>query len=203
MASANEDSPQSKLKAALYILESSNEAADLEKSIEILTQLSPKLSATCTDDISTSSLELLGVSYHLARAYLKLPTLSESGPNSTARKRNVLTANGYFDKYLRVCEEIALLDDVVVKEYHLLLELLDLANEGSSSSEGKKSQLTAGQVREMKIGRYQRKKSVEVNTKKLEGLQERRKRLDMAENDEMDGLDGEGLARDLNLERWV
>lgn len=116
----------------------------------------------------------------------------------------MLTANEYFDKYLRVCEEIALLDDVVVKEYHLLLELLDSSDEGNtSSSGGRKSQLTAGQIREMKIGRYQRKRAAEDRMKKFEGLQERRKRLEMAEDDEMEGLDGEGLKRDLSLERCV
>jgi hypothetical protein len=198
---ATAESPLQQLAAALSTIENSDEASALQKSVEALVQLTPKLSATCTDDISTTALELLSASYHLGRAYLKLPTLTDQGPDSATRKKNVLAANEYFDKYLRMCEEIDLLNDVVVKEYHLLLNLLDSEDGNGSNSGGRKLQLAAGQIREIKIGRYQRKKSIEANVAKLEGLQERRVRLGIEEEEEMEGTDGEGLRRDLSLER--
>lgn len=192
------DSPLTQLTTAVAIIEDSNDETELKKSILTLTQLAPKLSASCTDDISTHQLELISVSYHLARAYLKLPTLTSYGPDSISRKRNVNTANDYFDKYLQTCEDIGLINDAVIKEYHLLLGLLDVE---SSSDGGRRSQLSAGQIREMKIGRYQRRKDVDSIIKKLEGLEERRKRLSVGEDEEMEGFDGEGLTRELILER--
>lgn len=199
----NNESPSAQLAVALASIENSNDKIELQNSISTLTQLTPKLSASCTDDISTAQIELLSASYHLGRAYLKLPTYTSDGPDSLGRKRNVITANEYFDKYMRMCEEIALLDDDVVKEYHLLLDLIDSSADKGSSSCSSNPKLTAGQIREMKIGRYQRKKTVDDSIKKLEGLQERRSRLGIEADEEMEGLDGEGLRRDLGLERLV
>lgn len=196
--STEQASPHAQLAAATMTIDTMNNGSDLQKSITTLNQLQPKVSGSCTDDISTTDIELLSTSYHIGRAYLKLPTLTEQGPDSNARKSNVLTANAYFDKYLRTCQEISLLNDDLVKEYHLLLDLLD-SEEGVGG--GSKSQLSAGQIREMKIGRYQRKKTVEGEIKRLEGLEDRRKRLDLDEGEEMEGFDGEGLRRDLGLER--
>lgn len=196
--STEQASPHAQLAAAVLIIDTTNDESDLQKTIVTLNQLQMKISASCTDDISTPDLELLSSLFYIGRAYLKLPTLTDQGPDSNARKTNLLTANVYFDKYLRTCEEISLLNDDLVKEYHLLLDLLDSQEGGGGDN---KSQLSAGQIREMKIGRYQRKKTVEGEIKRLEGLKDRRTRLGMDEEEEMEGLDGEGLRRDLGIER--
>lgn len=128
---------------------------------------------------------------------MNISTFSNGRSDSFQRKENVLTSIGYFDKFLKSCEEISdLLDSPVVKEYHLLLELID-----NVDSDGTSKGLSGGQIREMKINRYTRKKGVEARIEKFEALEERRRRLDLQEGEEMEGLDGEGLRRDLSVER--
>ena len=93
------------------------------------------------------------------------------------------------------------MEDIVVREYRLLLDLIE-EEEGDDGGRGNKMKLLpGGQIREMKISRYGRKKKIVERIQKLEGLEQRRKRLDLAEEEEMEGLDGEGLMRDLFVER--
>lgn len=93
------------------------------------------------------------------------------------------------------------MEDIVVREYRLLMDIMEEEEIDDGGRDKKMKSLSAGQIREMKVSRYGRKKKIVEKIQKLEGLEQRRKRLDLAEEEEMEGLDGEGLRRDLFVER--
>ncbi|KAL3795127.1 hypothetical protein HJC23_007355 [Cyclotella cryptica] len=209
----DESSPQALFAKAIAVLNdedatsssnnNNNNNDAIKKSIETLTSLSHKPRGTSLDDISTPSLQLLSIPYHLGRAHLKLCT---DVHDPTSRRRNVRTSIEYFLQFLRYCEEISdLVEEIVVREYRLLLDIMEEEDEEDDDDGGgrgnQRKSLSAGQIREMKISRYGRKKKIMARVEKLEGLEERRKRLDLQEEEEMEGLDGEGLRRDLFVER--
>ncbi|KAL7519360.1 hypothetical protein ACHAWX_004126 [Stephanocyclus meneghinianus] len=197
----NEDStPQAILATAIAVLNDDDTSSDeIKKSIATLTSLSHKPRGSSLDDISTPSLQLLSIPYHLGRAHLKLFT---DVNDPTSRRRNVRTSIEYFLEYLRYCEEISdLVEDIVVREYRLLMDIMEEEEIDDGGRDKKMKSLSAGQIREMKVSRYGRKKKIVEKIQKLEGLEQRRKRLDLAEEEEMEGLDGEGLRRDLFVER--
>lgn len=196
---------------------SSYASTPLNKAISLLSTLhssSAKIKSSSLDDVSTSSLELMSVPFHLGRAYLKLPTVNVVASstsqrragmtiNSELRKTNIQTSIEYFHSFIKQLEDIQdLLSDVVVKDYHLLLDLLDLDHDNHISAR-KQQQMSAGQIRQLKIDRYQRKRSCSQNVTKLESMMERRKRLGVEKEEEMEGLDWEGLMRDLSVYRLV
>jgi hypothetical protein len=134
-SSPQDASPQSLLTTSISAL-STGDNASIQKSIDTLLTLhrSQKQPGSTLDDISTSSLEFIGIPYHLGRAYLNISTFLNGRSDSFQRKENVLTSIGYFDKFLKSCEEISdLLDSPVVKEYHLLLELIDNVDSDGTS----------------------------------------------------------------------
>ena len=74
---------------------SKNNQTPIEKSIDILTKLQTQISRAGTlssnevlDDVATSSLELIGVEYHLGRACLMLPTYQLGGSSTNSSNNN-------------------------------------------------------------------------------------------------------------------
>lgn len=194
-----------------------------EKAISVLTDLQTQIARSGLiskndelDDVATSSLELLGVEYHLGRAYLMLPTYpavgsdgggqqsSSTGPSPPLlRKRNVTRAMEYFHSFLKRLEQLGgdLLQEATMKEYHAMLDLEDMSDNyssGGSSSSSKK--LNPSQIRDMKIQRFQRKKSATQKRQQLQSQVQRRSRLGIADGEEMEGHDNESLSRTLFIE---
>lgn len=135
----------------------SSTTTPIEKAISLLLEIQSQISASsnCSlmissneslEDVSTSSLELLSVTYHLGRAYLMLPTTTTttstnnticnnddfnsnipSGSNDNpalARKHNVTTAMEYFHLFLKQLDQLGdgMLSEATLKEYHALLD---------------------------------------------------------------------------------
>lgn len=107
-----------------------------------------------------------------------------------------MTANVYFDEYLRNCNDVGLMNDDVVKEHHLLLDLLDDNDDGNNNGK-----LTAGQIREMKMARHQRKVNIQNRIRELECRLKRRIRLEIQYDEELEGWDGDGITRELEFAR--
>lgn len=157
------------------------------------------------DDLPTSSLSLLAVEFHLATALLSSPTQS-----SVERQINVRRCRDLFHAYLRKLDELeGLLDDEITRDYRQMLEADEMEAEGgssiSSSSRGDSrngiagTSMTPAQVREAKIGRFRIRKAQREEVKKMAALKERRSRLGMTDQDELDGYDGDGINRYLAL----
>ena len=199
----------------------------IERAIAILTQLQTQISRNglissneTLDDVATSSLELLGVEYQLARAYLMLPTHSNvlqsetknnvdtSRPSSSPsilRKRNVIRAVEYFHAFMKRLEQLGedMLQEDTLKEYHSMLDLEDINssnNNAVSASRSSTAMMTPSQIRETKIQRYQRKKAITATRQQLQSQSQRRTRLELSPEEAMEGHDYESLSRTINIE---
>ena len=139
------------------------------------------------EDISTKTLTLISLEHHLAMATLALPTATGK---STDRKTRVLHSMGLFSNFLQRLESLELLSDNLKKDFH---ELLDTNPEEPSQ------QRTAGLKRETKIARFRAKQEAQKDLQRLQSTQQRRGRLRMDAQEEMDGFDQEALERNLVL----
>ena len=143
-----------------------NTQTPIEKSIDILIKLQTQISRSgilsnneVLDDVATSSLEFIGVEYHLGRAFLMLPTYQMGGDgnnnsNNTAspsilRKTNITRATEYFHAYLKIVDQLDLLAEATIKEYHTLLDMEDIDVDAKSSRPI--TRMNQSQIREMKI----------------------------------------------------
>eukprot|EP00984_Skeletonema_dohrnii_P011883 scaffold4768_cov88-Skeletonema_dohrnii-CCMP3373.AAC.1 len=186
----------------------------IEKSIDILTKLQTQLSRAGTlsnnealDDVATSSLEFIGVEYHLGRAFLMLPTYqlgsnnnnnSNSASPSILRKTNITRATDYFHAYLKKVDQLDLLNEATIKEYHTLLDMEDVDDDDAKSRPA--TRMNQSQIREMKIQRFQRKRAASQKQAQFQSLLQRRSRLGLAQEEEMEGHDFESLSRTLYIE---
>lgn len=190
----------------------SNKQTPIEKSIDILIKLQTQISRAGTlsnndvlDDVATSSLEFIGVEYHLGRAFSMLPTHQLGGSNSNGaspsllRKTNITRAIDYFHAYLKKVDQLDLLNEATTKEYHILLDMEEIHNDAKSKPSTSRM-MNQGQMREMKIKRFQRKKLASQKQAQLQSLLQRRSRLGLAEEEEMEGHDLESLSRTLHIE---
>ena len=203
-----------------------NNQTPIEKSIDLLTKLQTQISRAGTlsnnevlDDVATSSLEFISVEYHLGRAFLMLPTYqlggnSSSSSNETSttspsilRKANITRATEYFHAYLKKVDQLDLLNEATIKEYHTLLDMEDINDGDDDANTNNKSnrpinttRMNQSQIREMKIQRFQRKKVASQTQAKLQSLLQRRSRLGLTDEEEMEGHDFESLSRTLHIE---
>mmetsp|Transcript_17507 Transcript_17507/g.26818 ORF Transcript_17507/g.26818 Transcript_17507/m.26818 type:complete len:430 (+) Transcript_17507:284-1573(+) len=188
----------------------------IEKSIDILTKLQTQLSRSGTlsnnevlDDVATSSLEFIGVEYHLGRAFLMLPTYqlgsnnnsnNNSASPSILRKTNITRATDYFHAYLKKVDQLDLLNEATIKEYHTLLDMEDIDDDDAKSRPAPTTRMNQSQIREMKIQRFQRKRVASQKQAQFQSLLQRRSRLGLAQEEEMEGHDFESLSRTLYIE---
>ena len=221
----------------------------ITKSISILQKLQTQISHSnlisnneLLDDISTSTLELLSVDYHLGRAFLLLPTyfpqpsvsddndkesngrngsssLTSSNSTTTSpsklRKQNVIRAMEYYHSYLKRLEQLSennnnkdetLLSDDTIKEYHTYLDMDDMnsdrgTEENDSNERGAKLVMNPSQIREMKIQRYKRKKTLSTQTQLLQSKLQQRTRLNISHEETFDNHNYESLIRTLYIEQ--
>ena len=140
-------------------------------------------------DMSTKSLPLLALEFHLAMAHLAC-----RAQTSSERKSHVVTSIDLFSSYLQRLEELELLSKEHTKDYH---DLLDMTNE----EEDKRSAVarTQGQQREAKIARFRAKQQAQQEVERLKSLQQRRGRLETLPDEEMDGFDEESLERQVAI----
>lgn len=144
------------------------------------------------EDISTKSLSLLTLEFHLAMAYQSLPT----GPGQASqRKAHVVQSIDLFSSFLQKLEQLELLSNEQTRGYH---DLLDVSS--SSEHNGPPPQISAGKYREAKIARFHAKQQAQKEVERLKSLQQRRTRLGTMEDEEMDGYDQEGLERQVTLQ---
>lgn len=193
----------------------------LEEAVALLIRMQAEISRRALfstnealDDVPTPSLGLLGVDYQLGRAYLALPTHapppaadgstsnggSDDGPSpSLSRKRNITRAMEYYHSFLKRLEQLGedMLSEATRKEYHAMLDLEDLDD---SAAAKKSSRTNPSQIREMKIQRFQRKKSMSQKRTQLQSQLQRRSRLGLAGDEPLEGHDLESLTRTLHVE---
>ena len=196
---------------------SSSNQTPLEKSIDILTKLQTQISQTgalskneVLDDVATSSLQLIGVEYHLGRAFLMLPThqlgsnsnnnSNKNASTSILRKNNITRAIDYFHAYLKKVDQLGegMLNEATIKEYHTLLDIDE--DDGNGPNTNKSKRINQSQIRDMKIQRFQRKRAASQKQAQLQSLMSRRSRLGLSHEDEMEGHDLESLSRSLYIE---
>lgn len=203
------DAPQEDDKA------SSNQTP-IKKSIDLLTKLQTQISQTgalskneVLDDVATSSIQLIGVEYHLGRAFLMLPTHQLGGNSnnnnnnaspSILRKNNITRAIDYFHAYLKKVDQLGegMLNEATTKEYHTLLDIDEDNGNGPNTNNSKR--INQSQIRDMKIQRFQRKRAASQKQAQLQSLMSRRSRLGLSHEDEMEGHDLESLSRSLYIE---
>mmetsp|Transcript_27642 Transcript_27642/g.43505 ORF Transcript_27642/g.43505 Transcript_27642/m.43505 type:complete len:343 (+) Transcript_27642:1-1029(+) len=124
---------------------------------------------------------------------------------SILRKANITRATEYFHAYLKKVDQLDLLNEATIKEYHTLLDMEDI-NDGDDDANTNKSnrpintRMNQSQIREMKIQRFQRKKVASQTQAKLQSLLQRRSRLGLTDEEEMEGHDLESLSRTLHIE---
>lgn len=187
------------------------EALEAEPSaaVSLFTDLQSRISSASLfskndilDDLPTSSLPLLAVEFHLATALLASPTHSSVG-----RQINVRRCRDLLFFFLRKLDELEdLLDDDLTRDYRRTLEADELEAEGGSSCSRRRvdsstgtTGMTPAQIREAKIARFRIRKAQQEEVDKLTALQERRRRLGVMNQEEVDGYDGDGINRHLAM----
>ena len=168
-------------------LESIAKLETLQKDISSLALFS---SNEGLEDISTKSLALLSLEHHLAMASLGIPS---SIGQATQRKSRILQSMVLFSVFLQRMEELELLSEELTRDFH---ELLD-----SNPEEASQQWTTPGHQREAKIARFRAKQQAQNDLQRLQSTQERRGRLGMEAQDEMDGYDQDSLQRTLELKQ--
>jgi hypothetical protein len=167
-----------------------NAIVHLEQLQKDVTALALFSSNESIEDISTKSLPLIALEFHLAMAHLQAPTT-----NSVERKSHVTQSITLFSSFLQQLEQLELLSKEHTREYH---ELMNVVGEESAVTVTAAPR-TAGQQREQKIARFRAKQQAQKEVERLKSLQQRRGRLETDHEEEMDGYDEESLQRQVAL----
>jgi len=178
----------------------SSDGTESGTAIELLTALQNRISSASLfssndvlDDLPTSSMPLLSVEFHLATALSSAPTQT-----SAERQVNINRSRDLLYGYLRKLDDLeGVLDDEPARYYKQMLE--DEEEDDGEGNYGKTTRMTPTQIRETKIARYRARKVQREEFERLTALRERRSRLGVADEDEVDGYDGDGVDRSLAL----
>jgi len=150
-------------------------------------------------DVQTSSLPLLGVEYHMAKAFLQLRTDSSASRNSHVQK-----ALGFFHLFLDRCDSLeGIFDDQVSAQYRSLPDVHEEPDDETLAN-GPGSNLPSGPMipsvsRDEKIARYRQSKELKAKISKMNAQLEQRKRLDLQDHEELDGHDEDSLLRSMYI----
>ena len=204
-----DESVSERFIAAIGLVDSSPQDAigQLEQIQKDVATLALFSSNETIDDISTKSLPLTALDFHLAMAHLGV-----SAKKSTQRKSHVTQGMNLLNTFLQRMEQLELLSKEHIRDYH---ELLDIT---SISSEQQQQDVTTDHVdvaflprripaggqeqqREKKIARFRAKQQAQNEVNRLRSLQQRRGRLlaTCDEEEQMDGYDQESLERQVAL----
>lgn len=138
------------------------------------------------DDISNASLPLIALDFHLAMAYVAIPTAMKP----KERKSNILKATNHFSSFLERLSVLQVLEKDYQTEYEDLLQV---------NLEELDSTATSHMNRDAKIARFRAKKELQFQLDQLKSLRDRRYRLGLKDDEEMDGHDDDSLVRSLTL----
>lgn len=187
----NDASLSERFASAIALIDSdpTNAVSQLQEIQKQVASMSLFSSNETVEDVSSKSMPLLALEFHLAMAHLACPT-----PKSSDRKVHVMSSIDLFSSYLQHLEELELLSKQQTKDYHDLLDMTNDTDDAPSSSV-----ITQGQQREAKIERFRAKQETKKQVERLKSLQERRVRLGTEPLDEMDGFDEESLERQVAL----
>lgn len=176
--------------------ENDNTKNPLVEALEILEKLQHQIQHAAIfsvneslTDVQTSSLPLLGVEYHMAKAYLQVRTTS-----SKARYNNVKRAVELFHLFLHRCDTFEdLLKDTIQQQYKALPEM------NHDDEEEMPSKPLPSPSRDEKIARFKESKEIKAKLSHMNAQVAQRKRLDLQEHEEMEGHDEDSLMRSLYL----
>lgn len=136
------------------------------------------------EDVSTKSISFLAVENFLAVALTNLPV----APGKMAeRKAHILRSLDLWSAFLGRLERLELLSIEEVREYHELMEEVDISKPMAAPS------------RDSKIAKFKAGQQVKKEMEHLKALRERRQRFDLDADEEVDGHDEESLDRDVAL----
>jgi hypothetical protein len=172
-----------------------NAIVHLEQLQKDVTALALFSSNESIEDISTKSLPLIALEFHLAMAHLQAPTTT-AVTKSVERKSHVTQSITLFSSFLQRLEQLELLSKEHTKEYHELMMNLNVVDDENAVTTVLR---TAGQQREQKIVRFRAKQQAQKEVERLKSLQQRRRRLETDQEEEMDGYDEEALQRQVAL----
>ena len=133
------------------------------------------------DDVSTPSLSLLGLDHHLAMAYASIPTRI-----AKERKVNIAKTMAHFSRFLEQLGQLEVLPEDRKQEYDDLLQI-NLEEPSSFPPVN----------RDHKIQRFRAKQELQHQLDQLQSTKDRRHRLGLKEEEEMDGYDDDALVRTL------
>lgn len=189
-------------RRAIALTESSNpgEAVDLLESLQRrVAQLSLFSKNESLADISTGALPLLSLEHHLAVALVALPVSLE---NMRRRSEHLFRA---CDLWISFLENLGSLELLSTNEKQQLEEYTEFRSELLSSTPSSTTDppsalsLPPPVNRDIKIQRFRAKQELKLEQQRLGSLLERRVRLGVADDDEMDGYDSDSLARSVAL----
>lgn len=143
------------------------------------------------DDISTASLPLLLLEHYLAMAYTLLPTKGIA--EISVRQSNLLRACDLWSSFLQKLESLEQLTKDELAQFHELIEILDQSSNDNDGAGPPTMPPSAN--RDAKIARFRAKQQAVNERERLKSLRERRGRIGVAPDEEMDGHDEEGLLR--------
>lgn len=178
----------------------------ITQSIEIFENLQQKVQSAglysnneTLNDIPTSSLALLSVEYHLAKAHLQLPF-----QGSKYRFKNVTRAIELFHLFLGRCHNYEALLDVTLEErYTTLLSVQDSYHNGNDSRDVDDNNYMyklPPQSRDEKIQQLKLSKSISTQISNYKSKLQRRSRLSIPNDDIFDGYDYDTLLRTLTIQ---
>jgi hypothetical protein len=144
------------------------------------------------NDIATSNLPYLSLEHLLAEAYVDLPMQNGMGERLGNLRRACDLWQAFFERLER-------LDLLSVDEKKQLRALLEVQESLDDNNDNQTPILSPPVSREMKIARFQMQKEAQQEKDRLQSLQERRRRLNIAQNETMDGHDDESLERSIAL----
>ena len=146
-------------------------------------------------DIQTSSIPLISVEYHMAKACLQLRTIS-----STSRNTNVKRAMELFHLFLHRSDSFeGILEGTVQHQYQHFLAQTESAEEEDATSPagGNKMPIPISSSRDEKIARFRRSKEIKQQSARMSAQLAQRKRLHLEDHEDLDGHDEDSLLRSL------
>jgi immunoglobulin-binding protein 1 len=164
-------------------------------SVAILTSLQHDIAARSlfssnesVDDISSRSLSLLTLEHYLAVSYC---SLSVPRDQIADRQKHIQSACDLWVSFLHRLEQLELLSDDDQEQYRTLMEISDREHAATT--------LPPPANRNVKIARFRVKQEAEQERQRLQSLLQRRGRLGVSADDEMDGHDEDSLERTVAL----
>lgn len=149
-----------------------------------------------TSDISTNSLPFIALEHYLAVSFMNIP----NGPSQLKdRLAHLYRACDLWSAFLSRLEQMDVLNKEEQTQYH---DLIEVQSSVSSNEPGQMPLISMPPPtnRDVKIARFKQKQAAEHERQRLQSLQDRRNRLGLAEQDELDGFDCESLARKIHLQ---